>query len=64
MNTPSSRRHFIQQSVVTLAALSPLAGTVPSGVFAAGTERVRVGIIGCGGRGASGDQLLGSRPGG
>ncbi|MBM3859329.1 MAG: Gfo/Idh/MocA family oxidoreductase [Verrucomicrobia bacterium] len=51
MNNATTRRDFLKQSVATLAALTPLAGTVPTGVFAAGSDRIRVGIIGCGGRG-------------
>ena len=31
--------------------MAPLSGTVASRVFAAGDERIRVGVIGCGGRG-------------
>ena len=43
-----SRRNFIKTSaVVSLAAL----GTGASRVFAAGSDKIRVGLVGCGGRG-------------
>ncbi len=43
-----SRRDFIKTtSAVTLAAAMPLSG----GLFAAGSDKIRVGMIGCGGRG-------------
>ncbi len=41
-----SRRHFVKTS----AAVS-LAASIPFGAYAAGEERVRIGIIGCGNRG-------------
>ncbi|MCK4336874.1 MAG: Gfo/Idh/MocA family oxidoreductase, partial [Candidatus Aminicenantes bacterium] len=43
-----SRRDFIKTtSAVTLAAAMPRSG----GLFAAGSDKIRVGMIGCGGRG-------------
>lgn len=43
---------FLKQSVVSLAAVAPLTVTISPGVFAAGRDRIRVGVIGCGNRGA------------
>jgi predicted dehydrogenase len=45
-----SRRDFIRTSTLASASLAAL-GTPPTGVHAAGTDRLRVGLIGCGGRG-------------
>lgn len=42
-----TRRDFIRTSAVSLAAL----GAGSSRVFAAGSDRLRIGLIGCGGRG-------------
>lgn len=49
-NTPStpSRRTFLKTGAA--ASLVPLLGTVPN-VFAAGSDRLRIGLVGCGGRG-------------
>jgi myo-inositol 2-dehydrogenase / D-chiro-inositol 1-dehydrogenase len=43
-----SRRQFLKTGAV--ASLLPLIGSVPS-VFAAGSDRIRIGLVGCGGRG-------------
>lgn len=52
MNVPSlpgySRRQFIKTGAA--ASLLPLLGAVTP-VFAAGTDRIRIGLVGCGGRG-------------
>jgi myo-inositol 2-dehydrogenase/D-chiro-inositol 1-dehydrogenase len=41
-----------RREVIKTASLASLAAAIPGGVFAAGTsERVKVGLIGCGGRG-------------
>jgi len=45
---PFSRRQFLKAG--SAATLLPLVGALPS-VFAAGTDRIRVGLVGCGGRG-------------
>ncbi len=46
-----SRREFIKASAaVSLAAVSPGVNNA----FAAGSDKVRVGLIGCGGRGTAG----------
>lgn len=42
-----SRREFVRGSAVSLAAL----GLVGSRVFAAGSDKIRVGLVGCGSRG-------------
>ncbi len=44
----ANRREFIAAGTVTAAA----ALLSPGGVFAAGDEAIRVGLIGCGGRGS------------
>jgi myo-inositol 2-dehydrogenase / D-chiro-inositol 1-dehydrogenase len=44
-----SRRAFIKSSAVTAAALASQGLT---GVYAAGSDRLRIGLIGCGGRGS------------
>src|SRR4051812_24689034 len=55
MSEPSSRRDFLK----TTAAL-PLA----AGVYAAGVETIRVGLIGCGGRGTeAAEQAMAADPG-
>jgi myo-inositol 2-dehydrogenase / D-chiro-inositol 1-dehydrogenase len=45
---PLSRREFIKTSAVTAAAL---ASTGLTGAYAAGSDKIRVGLVGCGGRG-------------
>jgi predicted dehydrogenase len=42
-----TRREFVKTSAVSLAAL----GIGSSRIFAAGSDRIRIGLIGCGGRG-------------
>ena len=46
-----TRREFLRKSTTAAAAISTLAAA-PSRVFAAGNERIRVGVIGCGNRGS------------
>lgn len=55
--TDISRRAFVQSTAAAAAAFA-----FPSGVFAVGADTMRVGLIGCGGRGtgAARDCLLGS----
>jgi myo-inositol 2-dehydrogenase/D-chiro-inositol 1-dehydrogenase len=55
--TDISRRAFVQSSAAAAAAFA-----FPSGVFAFGADTIRVGLIGCGGRGtgAARDCLAGS----
>jgi myo-inositol 2-dehydrogenase / D-chiro-inositol 1-dehydrogenase len=45
-----SRRDFIRKSTVLSASLAAL-GTPAPGLFAAGSDRIRIGLVGCGGRG-------------
>ncbi len=48
----SSRRDFLKHSsVTTLAGAAALNLTLSSGVYAAGDETLKVGLVGCGGRG-------------
>lgn len=49
-----TRRKFLQNSAIATAAMA-----IPTGVFAAGAAPLKVGVIGCGGRGsgAAGDAL-------
>ncbi len=46
-----SRRDFMKTSATAVASLSALSMSLPSRAYAAGLDRVRVGMIGCGGRG-------------
>ena len=46
-----SRRDFMKMSATAMASLSALSMGLPSRADAAGLDRVRVGMIGCGGRG-------------
>jgi predicted dehydrogenase len=49
----SSRRDFLQHSGLALGAAAAVAGlSLPRSVHAAGSDVLRVGLIGCGGRGA------------
>jgi len=46
-----SRRDFMKTSAAAMASLSAVSLGLPNGAYAAGSDRVRVGMIGCGGRG-------------
>jgi myo-inositol 2-dehydrogenase/D-chiro-inositol 1-dehydrogenase len=46
-----SRRDFVKTSATAVASLPALSLGLPSRAHAAGSDRVRVGLIGCGGRG-------------
>jgi len=47
-----SRRDFMKTSTVAMASLSAVSLGLPNRAYAAGFEKVRVGVIGCGGRGS------------
>src|SRR5262249_45423495 len=47
MNEPTSRRAFLKTSAASVA----VASTLPAGAYAAGDDTLRVGLVGCGGRG-------------
>ena len=47
MNSPTSRRTFLKTSAASAVAATAL---LP-GAYAAGNETLRVGLVGCGGRG-------------
>lgn len=47
-----SRRDFMKTSTVAMASLSAVSLGLPARAYAAGFEKVRVGVIGCGGRGS------------
>jgi len=47
-----SRRDFMKTSATAVASLSALSMGLPSRAYAGGSDRVRVGMIGCGGRGS------------
>jgi len=47
-----SRRSFVKASATTVASLSALSVGLSSGAYAAGSGRVRIGALGCGGRGS------------
>ena len=53
-----SRRQFIQGSAASLAALGVMGGRL----YAAGSDKIRVGLIGCGSRGARGPCGIASIP--
>lgn len=46
-----SRRSFVKQSAATMAATAAAQMTLLSNVHAAGSDTLRVGLVGCGGRG-------------
>jgi predicted dehydrogenase len=46
-----NRRDFIRTSVAATAGLAAALGPVPAWAYAGGSDRIRVGVIGCGGRG-------------
>jgi predicted dehydrogenase len=58
--TSITRRHFLKRSTQTAAAAS---FSVVTGAFAANDDRIRVGLVGCGGRGtgAARDALMAGR---
>jgi myo-inositol 2-dehydrogenase / D-chiro-inositol 1-dehydrogenase len=47
----ASRRHFLKTSAAAISAAGFGAPTVGAGAWAAGSDAIRVGVIGCGGRG-------------
>lgn len=49
-NTSLSRRDFVKQATVGLAGLGVLGAT--NFAYAGGSDRLRIGVVGCGGRGA------------
>ena len=51
MNAPLRRRDFLQQTSVLTAGLAMLSRAPAVGLAASPNEKVRVGIIGCNGRG-------------
>src|SRR5947207_3173418 len=55
-NSQLSRRGFLKASAAASAA-AILAESIPSVVYAQGSDRIKVGVVGCGGRGtgAAGD---------
>ena len=55
----STRRTFLKASAVAVSAVAASRLVVPRYVHAAGTEEIRIGMIGCGGRcsGAAADAL-------
>ncbi len=46
-----NRRNFVKTSTASAAVLAGLTSTVGSRAFAAGSDKLRVGLLGCGGRG-------------
>jgi len=46
-----SRRHFLQRTSATALSLSPVLATLGQRAYAAATDEIKVGLIGCGGRG-------------
>src|SRR5713226_709407 len=61
-NTRSSRRKFLKTSVAAVGG-AVAAGALP-GAYAAGSDTIRIGVIGCGERGTGAvDNALNSAPG-
>jgi len=61
-SSPLSRRHFLKTSAAVTAAGAAAASF--SGVFAAGSDKIRIGLIGCGSRGTgAAANCLASSPG-
>jgi len=59
-----SRRDFLKSSVASAALLSAASLGITQGAFAAGSDEIRVGVIGCGGRGTgAAHDCIGSSPG-
>jgi len=46
-----SRRDFMKTSATTMASLAAITSGLPSQVHAGGTDKIRIGLIGCGNRG-------------
>ena len=65
--TPPSeptRRDFIQKSTVAVAGALAIGHALSSAVYAQGNDTIKIGLIGCGGRGAGAAvQALGADPG-
>jgi myo-inositol 2-dehydrogenase/D-chiro-inositol 1-dehydrogenase len=47
----TSRRDFMKTSAAAMASLSALSVGLPERAYAAGSDRIRIGLVGCGGRG-------------
>ena len=48
----SNRRDFIRNTGAIAAGAAALNAVLPSGAYAQGSDEIRVGVIGCGGRGS------------
>ena len=60
----TSRRNFLSASAVGATAIASLSSSLSAGVFASGSDRLKVGLIGCGGRGSgAAEQALNADPG-
>src|SRR5690606_22966495 len=51
MKTPTTRRDFIISSAAGATALATGLSAVSAGAFVQGSDEIRVGLVGCGGRG-------------
>jgi predicted dehydrogenase len=59
-----SRRDFIAATAAGAVALTSISNPINAGVFAAGSDRLKVGLVGCGGRGTgAAEQALNADPG-
>ena len=47
----ATRRDFLRASALAAGSAAAMAGSLPAGVHAAGSDVLRVGLVGCGGRG-------------
>ena len=63
MNQPTSRRDFLKTSAVLAGAAAATHLAIPSNVHAGGDDLIKVGLIGCGGRGCgAADQAVKAGP--
>src|SRR5205814_9427661 len=48
----TSRREFMKYSTAAAVGAALAASAVPKGVYAAGNDTIKIGLVGCGGRGS------------
>ncbi|HEX5243727.1 MAG TPA: twin-arginine translocation signal domain-containing protein, partial [Tepidisphaeraceae bacterium] len=60
----TSRRDFVKGAAATAAVAAAATMSIPRGVYAQGTDVIKVGLVGCGGRGSGAAQnALNADPG-
>ena len=58
-----SRRHFMGATAASAATLAAISQPLHAGAFAAGSDLLKVGLVGCGGRGTgAAEQALNADP--